>query len=41
MIIYNNLTNEELLDMIETLQDYDPCYLGEPHNCNDCGACLE
>lgn len=30
-----------LIERLEQLaQLEDPCYLGEPHNCNNCGACL-
>lgn len=34
------LSNDECLDMIQELEDYDPCYIGKPHNCDNCGECL-
>ena len=40
MRIYNNLSNEEFMNMIDELKvASEMCYFGKPQKCNNCGKC--
>lgn len=45
MFIYNNLTPNEFLEIMNLIESYhrldDPCYLGQLKNCDNCGNCLD